>query len=109
VSSVYFLPLARVFPQSLVRNLKARTRNKRVSGNLPKVLTPFLTFKALFKLLPPSKRLKAHLIIKRSAFKTFKTHGSIYCTLNARNNFNYLVPCVSILTWLLYTWRTSAP
>jgi len=53
--------------------------------NLPKVRTPFLTFKALFKLLPHSKHLKAHLIIKSSAFKTFKTHGSIYSTLNARN------------------------
>ena len=27
VSSVYFLPLAKIFPQSLVRNLKARASN----------------------------------------------------------------------------------
>ena len=53
--------------------------------NLPKVPTPFPTFKALFKLLPHSKRLKAHLIIKRSAFKMFKTLGSIYSTLKTRN------------------------
>ena len=94
MSSVYFLPLAKIFPQSLVRNLKARTSNYRVSENLPKVLTQFLTFKALFKLLPPSKRLKAHLIIKRSAFKTFKTHGAFIVleTKTVLNNFNYLVP-----------------
>ena len=34
---------------------------------LPKVRTPFPTFKALFKLLQHSTRLKAHLIMKRLA------------------------------------------
>ena len=65
--------------------------------NLPKVRTPFPTFKALFKLLPHSKRLKAYLIIKRSAFKTFKPIVSSYSTLTLEtetvlNNLNYLVP-----------------
>ena len=74
----------RSFPSPLYVTSRLEQATREFLENFPKVRTPFPTFKALFKLLPHSKRLKAHLIIKRSAFKTFKTLGSIYSILNAR-------------------------
>jgi len=73
------------FPSPLCETSRLEQATRVFLENLPKVRTPFPIFKGLFKLLPHSKRLKAHLIIKRSAFKTFKPLGSIYSTLNARN------------------------
>ena len=75
----------RSFTSPLYVTSRLEQATREFLKNLPKVRTPFLTFKALLNLLPHSKHLKAHLIIKRSAFKTFKTHGRIYSTLNARN------------------------
>jgi len=75
----------RSFPSPLCVISRLEQATRVFLENLPKVRTPFPTFKALFKLLPHSKHLKAHLIIKRSAFKTFKPLGSIYSTLNARH------------------------
>ena len=75
----------RSFPSPLCVTSKLEQATREFLENLPKVRTPFPTFKAPFKLLLHSKRLKAHLIIKHSAFKTFKPIGSIYSTLNARN------------------------
>ena len=75
----------RSFPSPLYVTSRLEQATRDFLENLPKVRTPFPTFKALFKLLRHSKRLKAHLIIKRSAFKTFKTLESIYSTLKAQN------------------------
>ena len=75
----------RSFPSPLYVTSRLEQATREFLENLPKVRTPFPTFKALFNLLPHSKRLKAHLIIKRSALKTFKPIGSIYSTLNVRN------------------------
>ena len=49
-------------PSHVTSRLEQATR--AFLENLPKVRTPFPTFKALFKLPPHSKHLKAHLIIK---------------------------------------------
>ena len=58
----------RSFPSPLYVTSRLEQATREFLENLPKVRTSFPTFKALFKLLPYSKRLKAHLIIKRSAF-----------------------------------------
>jgi len=49
------------FPSPLSVTSKLEQATREFLENLPKVRTPFPTFKALFKLLPHSKRLKAHL------------------------------------------------
>ena len=55
------------FPSPLCVTSRLEQATRVSLENLPKVRTPFPTFKALFKLFTHSKRLKAHLIIKRSA------------------------------------------
>ena len=68
VSIVYFSFWQRSFPSPLCVTSRLEQAIRVFLENLPKVRTPFPTFKALFKLLQHSKRLKAHLIMKRSAY-----------------------------------------
>ena len=66
VSSVYFSSWQSSFPSPLCVTSRLEQATKEFLVSFPKVPTPFPTFPALSKLFPSSKRLKAHLIIKRS-------------------------------------------